>query len=164
MATNQSTDTKSLPRKSPAILKLDEHQARPKSRRGSTVLLVFALIALLAVVAFMTFQIVSLRSNPAFQGQAELDKVVSKVGRLVVLPENEIPTLATVTDPEKLKDQPFFANAEEGFKVLLFSQSRKAILYDPKSDKVVEIAPINPSAPITAEQTPAADGQEVSGQ
>jgi hypothetical protein len=64
----------------------------------------------------------------------------------MVLPADETPTIATVSDPEKLKDQPFFANAKKGDKVLIFSNSAKAILYSPTEDKIVEVAPINSSA------------------
>ena len=67
---------------------------------------------------------------------------IAAVSRLIVLPEGEEPTIATVTDPEKLKDQPFFARAKPGDKVLLYTQAKKAYLYDPVADKLLEVAPI----------------------
>jgi hypothetical protein len=73
----------------------------------------------------------------------ELDRTIAIIGRLVVLPVDERPTLATVSDPEKLRSQPFFANAQKGDKVLIYANARKAILYNPASNKIVEIAPIN---------------------
>lgn len=81
--------------------------------------------------------------DPAAQAQSELEKTVAQVSRHVVLPQGETPTLATVEDPDKLKDQAFFANAKRGYKVLIYSQSQKAILYDPTLDRIVEIAPVN---------------------
>lgn len=69
--------------------------------------------------------------------------IVSRVSRLIVLPTNEEPTIATVSEPEKLKDQPFFAQAKTGDKVLIYSQAKKAILYDPTADRIVEVAPLN---------------------
>lgn len=72
----------------------------------------------------------------------ELKEVVAKVGRLVILPEGEEPTLATVAEPDKLRDQPFFAKAKKGDKVLVYNKAQRAILYDPVQDKIVEIAPI----------------------
>lgn len=73
----------------------------------------------------------------------QIAELVSKVGKLMVLPINEQPTIATVSDPSKLKDQPFFANAQTGDKVLIYEKSGKAILYNPALDKIVEVSPIN---------------------
>jgi len=71
------------------------------------------------------------------------EEVIEMVGQLMVLPLDEKPTVATVSDPKKLLGQPFFDRAEEGFKVLIYARSGKAILYDPKQDKIVEVGPIN---------------------
>jgi hypothetical protein len=80
----------------------------------------------------------------------ELQEVINNVSKILVLPTNETPTMATVSDPEKLKDQPFFANAKAGDKVLIYTNAQKAILYNPTSNRVVEVAPIN--AGVTAGQ------------
>lgn len=82
-------------------------------------------------------------TDPNKVAQEELSEIVEKVGRLIVLPEGETPTLATVSDPEKLRDQTFFARAKTGDKVLIFTNSKKAILYDPIANKIVEVAPVN---------------------
>ncbi len=74
--------------------------------------------------------------------ERERVEVISKVGTHIVLPKDEVPTLATVSDPEQLKKYPFFTNAEKGDKVLIYSLAKKAILYRPTGDKIVEIAPI----------------------
>lgn len=79
--------------------------------------------------------------------KAELAKLIEAVGKLIVLPQGEEPTLATVSDPEKLRDQPFFKNAELGDKVLIYSQAKKAILYSPSKNKIIEVAPVNLNAP-----------------
>ena len=34
-------------------------------------------------------------------------------------------------------------NAKVGFKVLIYTQAKKAILYDPGANKIVEVAPVN---------------------
>ncbi len=76
----------------------------------------------------------------------ELEQTIKSVGKHIVLPTTETPTMATVSDPEKLKDQPFFVNAKKGDKVLIYANSQKAILYNPETDRIVEVAPINTSA------------------
>jgi hypothetical protein len=67
---------------------------------------------------------------------------VAAVGKLIVLPTDEQPTLATVVDPSKLKNQPFFAQAQKGDQVLIYTNARKAILYSPTANKIVEVAPL----------------------
>lgn len=79
-------------------------------------------------------------------GSGEVSEVVQEVGRLMVLP-NETPTLATVSDQTKLANQPFFAHAQNGDKVLIYTQAKKAILYRPSIDKIIEVAPIVIPAP-----------------
>ena len=85
----------------------------------------------------------AIKNNPNKIASEENQKLIAQIGKLVVLPEGEVPTIATVSDPEKLQDQAFFANAKRGDKVLLYPTSKKAILYNPLNNKVVEIAPIN---------------------
>lgn len=72
----------------------------------------------------------------------EITDIIERVGLLIDLPKGEVPTVATISDPEKLRDQPFFANAKVGDKVLLYTQARKAYLYDPERNKLIEVAPI----------------------
>lgn len=84
-----------------------------------------------------------LTQNPVEISEKEVQQISAKISKLMVLPTDEVPTLATVSDPEKLKDQPFFAQAKTGFKVLVYAKAQKAILYDPTTNKIVEVAPIN---------------------
>lgn len=78
--------------------------------------------------------------------QASVDEtkaLLNKVSKLVVLPEGEDPTVATVTDIDKLKDQAFFIKAKNGDKVLIYTRAKKAYLYDPQINKILDIAPVN---------------------
>lgn len=83
------------------------------------------------------------KNDPNAATQAEVKSLVSKVGKLMVLPGGETPTIATVSDPEALSDQTFFVDAKKGDKVLIYSGARKAILYSPDFDKIINIAPLN---------------------
>ena len=90
--------------------------------------------------------------------QEEVRALVAKVGKLIKLPEGELPTVATITDLSKLNDQPFFARAKVGDKVLLFAQAKKAILYDPIGNVVVEVGPL--ILPTGTSPTPVSDQTE----
>lgn len=68
---------------------------------------------------------------------AELQQLVEKVGKLVVLPPDEAPTVITVADPAQLAQWPLFHGSKRGDKVLVFEKSGKIILYDPVADRVV---------------------------
>lgn len=83
------------------------------------------------------------KKNPDIITKEETNWLVDKVGRLMTLPGDEVPTIATVIDKEKLKDQSFFANAQNGDKVLVYVKAKKAILYRPNTDKIVEVGPVN---------------------
>jgi len=63
------------------------------------------------------------------------------------LPSDELPTVATVTDSTKLAKEPFFEKAKNGDKTLIFSQAGKAILYDPKTHKIVAFTTISLGTP-----------------
>lgn len=92
-----------------------------------------------------------LKQDPAEANQKDIKETVDKVSKLMVLPTDETPTLATVSDPDKLRGQAFFANAKVGDKVLVYQKAQKAILYNPSSGRIVEVAPIGAStAPTTA--------------
>ena len=88
----------------------------------------------------------SLQNTTARQEQIKKDtaKLVGLVGRHVLLPVGEEPKVATVVDVEKLKkDQPlFYESAKNGDKVLVYFISKKAFIYDPVNDIVVNIGPV----------------------
>lgn len=97
-------------------------------------------------------------TNPNVAMQDEVKDISEKIGKFMELPA-EIPTVATVSDKEKLQGQAFFANAQNGDRVLIYSKSQKAILWRPTTNKVIEVASLggrveNISAPATSEATP----------
>lgn len=73
--------------------------------------------------------------------------LVIEVGKLMELPTDENPQIATVADITKLSSQPFFKKAKNGDKVLIYATARKAILYDPDTKKILDVAPINTGTP-----------------
>jgi hypothetical protein len=73
----------------------------------------------------------------------EAASIVEEIGKVMLLPEGEDPTLATVSDKEKLVSQSFFEKTENGDKLLIFSKSGKAILYRPSEQKIINVTDIN---------------------
>lgn len=90
--------------------------------------------------------LMSAQSKPGSTAAAAADaKVVGMVEKLIELPKDESPTLATVSDKSKLATQSFFKNAQNGDKLLIFVKSKKVILYRPSEDKIIEVGTINVS-------------------
>ena len=103
-----------------------------------------------------TKEIQTIKTDPSSVQKAvqeQVKQLVAEVGRLIDLPSGEEPTIATITDLEKLKDQPFFKNAKNGDKVIIYTQAKKAILYDPVAKKIIDVAPINIGTASAAQST-----------
>ena len=111
--------------------------------RTISILLGVIVVALLGTTYYFYSQYQSLKANPDEASQREAEELAAEVGKLIVLPTDEVPTIATVTDPEALKGQTFFVNAKKGDQVLIYANAQKAILYDPVAKKVIDVAPIN---------------------
>lgn len=130
--------------KQPEDLKEAVSQAVMERVKRLTPYILTALVLVAAGFAtYFWYEASALKKNPQRAAQQETQKLLANVSELIILPEGETPTIATVTDPERLKEQPFFANAQTGDKVLIYTNSRKAILYSPTQNKIVEVAPIN---------------------
>lgn len=73
----------------------------------------------------------------------EIEDLLKRVRKHMVLPENEEPVVATITDKELLaKEQPFYSQAHNGDRVIAYMTARKAIIYDPLRDLIVNSGPI----------------------
>lgn len=100
--------------------------------------------AVIAVLVLVAAAYGATRTWGHFFGGSEYEvrSLVADVGELMLLPDDESPTLATVTDLHALEGQLFFKYAEEGDKVLMYLRSQKAILYRPSIHKIIEVGPI----------------------
>jgi hypothetical protein len=120
-----------------------EKKGMPGIKKIATTLGIVVMLAGVGAAGYFYRQLDQIKKNPNKVSQDETRALIDKVGKLIVLPSNEDPTIATVTDLSKLKEQVFFANAKEGDKVLIYTNAKKAILYNPTDNKIVEVAPVN---------------------
>jgi hypothetical protein len=114
--------------------------------------LFFVLIVLILYAGASSYLTVwYLRKNPEpfglLKGAAllkiEEKEIVDKISKSLALPEGEDPTMATVTDPEKLSGQFFFKDAKKGDKLLIYQNAKKVILYRPSENRVVEVGVVD---------------------
>lgn len=73
----------------------------------------------------------------------EVQGILKKVGKHIMLPEGEMPTVASINDAKKLAaEQPFYSGAQNGDKVLVFVKNRIAIVYSSERDIIVNMGPV----------------------
>jgi SHS2 domain-containing protein len=68
-------------------------------------------------------------------------KIKEKLGALQKLPD-ETPSVATVEDKEKLKEQAFFKDANNGDRLVVFQAAKQAFLYRESENKIINSGPI----------------------
>lgn len=125
-----------------------------KTTRSSTKaqpLILYAVIGGLSLVCAILFAttlyyrqqaLSAKRTVPVVDSSASsTNDLIGEISRLITLPANEQPTIATVADPDKLKGQAFFSQAEVGDKVLIYPQAHQAILYRPSERKLISVGP-----------------------
>lgn len=126
--------------------------ARSKSINVKVVLVALFIVSLILVIFLINTsnnnqnlkrQVEQLSANRQEAQENEAQRLKAEVGKIIELPKDELPTVATVVDADKVRNQSFFADSENGDKVLLFAQTGKAILYRPNIKKIIEVAPIN---------------------
>lgn len=110
-----------------------------KKKIVGTSAITIIILSLIAISAYFFWQYqLEVKNNPT----RELTQLTKEISKYILLPDDATPTLATVTEKEKLQTQEFFKNAENGDKVLIYVSEGKAILYRPSIKKIIDIAPI----------------------
>lgn len=123
----------------------------------------FFLVFLAAVGAAGYYHYQYRKATKADQA-AEINALVKELGKVMDLPAEETPTLATVTDKEKLASQPFFQRADNNDKVLIYVKAGKAILYRPATHKIIDVSTVNISNEQQAAATPESSATDTAAQ
>lgn len=136
--------------------------ARPAAGRKSwsSHILTFLFIVMTVTAGYFYWQYRSLKQNPNALEEKKVRETIDRVGKLLVLPRDETPTMATVDDREKLKDQAFFADAENGDKILLYTQSRKAIIFRERENRIVNVGPILLNTDVASQDAAASENKK----
>lgn len=79
--------------------------------------------------------------------------LLEAIGKLIMLPPDESPQVIPITQIDQFKDQPFFRHAKNGDILLVYSKNKKAILYDPADNRILDTAPLGPGSQ-SAQSTP----------
>ncbi|HQG57377.1 MAG TPA: hypothetical protein PLX79_00120 [Candidatus Dojkabacteria bacterium] len=135
----------------------------------SATLLIGLIVVLLVgagVVGYLFYQEKQKPDNSVELADYEVQQMKEKIGKLILLPSDQEPTVATIVDIEKLKETnpTFYKNASNGDKILVYSD--KAILYDPDNNIILDVAPIvtdpaSQSASLSVELRDASDAKDL---
>lgn len=119
------------------------HQEHKTSKSKTIVIIIASIlfVASIAAASFFYLQYKSIKDNPESVNQEKTTQLTQKVGKLYKLPD-ETPTIASITDKDKLKSQPFFKNAENGDQLLIYPKTKLAIIYRESSNIIINVGPI----------------------
>ncbi len=114
------------------------------------IVIVIVVLLIICAIGGVYFQNGKTNNKKAVQGDStaitpvpkKVLSLIDSVKKKSQLPQDETPTVATVSDPEKLQDQAFFAKAKMGDKVLMYLTAQKAFLYRPSTDEIIQISPL----------------------
>ncbi len=115
------------------------------------ILLILSII-LLAVTGYLGYEVYQFQ-KPALSAEASVRKLVGDVSEALILPQDELPTVAKVADATQLSNEPFFANAETGDDILIYEKNKKAVLWRPSIKKVVEVSSLINGSNVSASTT-----------
>lgn len=81
--------------------------------------------------------------NSFFGSRTNDDGLVQKLEKLMDLPQDEEPAITSLDNLEKLKNQQFFKKAIIGDKVVIYPKAKRAILYRPSENKIIDVGVVN---------------------
>lgn len=127
--------------------------AAPKSSRKA--LLAIVMIALVALVLVLDLQrreaekqlknlsvrLEQLQTGNTQQNREAAERIVREVRKLITIPEDIEPTVATIIDVETLRQRNSFYNKAENGNHLIVTADR-AILYDSEKNIIIDVVPV----------------------
>jgi len=111
---------------------------------------------ILGILLFICGAIISgfvIKEQPQVLGlsaQSEITRLIYQVGKLIVLPSDELPTATTINDVAKLKEQSFFRNVKINDKLLVYTNKKWAVLYRPSENLIIEAGAFDINQQVTS--------------
>ncbi len=104
-------------------------------------MLVVFLCAAMVVGTFLFYSTSKLEVETSQElAEKEIEKIVTKVGQIVMLPSQELPQVATVEKAKELaKTQIFFEHVRNGDQILIYMKEKQIIIYRPSEHKLINM-------------------------
>lgn len=106
-----------------------------KRHRGQIVVVTVLVLAMIGAIIFLLVR------QPKSADINNVDVVKARVGKIFLLPTDEVPALATVTDSKKLSSS-LASKAINGDKILIYKTNKRIIIYRPSIDKIIDVQPV----------------------
>ena len=113
------------------------------TQKTSLIIIVSIVLLITSLTSYYFFQYQQAKQNPEISAHDQIIRTTEKIQNFIDLPKDEIPRMFTVSNREKLQNQPFFERAQNGDQVLIYIRTNKAILYRPSDNRVIEVAPFS---------------------
>jgi uncharacterized protein HemX len=132
----------------------DVKSTKSSSKVLPWVLLVVVLIAGVGATLYYRNRANEAENNPTAvqqeKNQAETDRVLTALKKVLFVGEQDAPTVARVEDPEKLKssNQEFYKDIQKGDYLIIFP--KRAIIFRESANQIMNIAPIINTADLKA--------------
>ena len=103
-------------------------------RNKKKVIIVTALVLIAVGGGVYEYKVLN---SPAVQYAHKLQTMTEQVSKYMMLPKDETPVVATVTDTSILPKETFFQQAKNGDKILMYKKHKLAVLYRPRTGQVI---------------------------
>ena len=142
-----SSSTRTFISPPPAVEKAPSNKRRKLKLRVTKRNLPWLIVAVLLLAAvFLLFEYHQAQNKLNSSGPQYYAQVTKKLGKLIILPTKETPTIVTVKDASKARSQAFYANSQDGDITFVYAKAHQAILYRPSANIIVNVAPVNLTA------------------
>jgi hypothetical protein len=129
---------------------------RNKGSKGKTIMIIAAVlvIAILGTFIFLQQKRINDSGVAALEAAADTKAAVAKI---MLLPEEEA-IVSEIDNAASVRNQAFFAQVEDGDKVLVFATAAKIVIFRPSTKQIVNAGPIVDDSAIQQQQSQ--DAQE----
>ena len=117
-------------------------EKRRKKSTGTKIFWFFVLVALVVVFVFFVKKEDKNSGEESLSPQ-EVERLTQELSRFMVVPSEE-PLVFKISDSDYLKgEQKFFENSSNDDVLFVFPETQKAVLYNPKTEKIINAGPVN---------------------
>jgi len=78
-------------------------------------------------------------NDPQVVAQKQANKVLTDLSSIMELPENELPSISTITDISALAGNLFFERAQNDDVLIVYTQAQQAIIFRPSMKKIINV-------------------------